>query len=98
MFEIKNMQKTYHTKGIDYPVLKGITAAILDGEFVSIMGPSDSGKTTLINIMSGFINADSDNVLLNGHDILTGNENELAEIRQHKLGFVNILCCFSWPP
>lgn len=88
MFEIRNVQKTYHSKGMDYTVLKGITVAVRDGEFVAIMGPSGSGKTTLLNVMSGFISADGGNVLLDGHDIVKGNENELAEIRQHKLGFV----------
>lgn len=85
---MKRFLKTYHSKGIDYPVLKEITATIHDGEFVAIMGPSGSGKTTLLNVISGFISADGGKVILDGQDILTGEENELAEIRQHKLGFV----------
>lgn len=88
MLEIKEISKTYHTKGIDYPVLKGITSTISDGEFVAVMGPSGSGKTTLLNVISGFISADGGKIILDGKDILTGEENELAEIRQHKLGFV----------
>lgn len=88
MLQIERVSKTYHVKGIDYPVLKKITATIHDGEFVAIMGPSGSGKTTLLNVISGFISADGGKVILDGQDILTGEENELAEIRQHKLGFV----------
>ena len=88
MLQIEKVSKTYHSKGIDYPVLKEITATIHDGEFVAIMGPSGSGKTTLLNVISGFISADGEKVILDGQDILTGEENELAEIRQHKLGFV----------
>ena len=88
MLQIAKVSKTYHSKGIDYPVLKEITATIHDGEFVAIMGPSGSGKTTLLNVISGFISADGGKVILDGQDILTGEENELAEIRQHKLGFV----------
>ena len=88
MLQIEKVSKTYHSKGIDYPVLKKITATIHDGEFVAIMGPSGSGKTTLLNVISGFISADGGKVILDGQDILTGKENELAEIRQHKLGFV----------
>ena len=88
MLQIEKVSKTYHSKGIDYPVLKAITATIHDGEFVAIMGPSGSGKTTLLNVISGFISADGGKVILDGQDILTGEENELAEIRQHKLGFV----------
>ena len=88
MLQIEKVSKTYHSKGIDYPVLKEITATIHDGEFVAIMGPSGSGKTTLLKVISGFISADGGQVILDGQDILTGEENELAEIRQHKLGFV----------
>lgn len=88
MLQIEKVSKTYYSKGIDYPVLKEITATIHDGEFVAIMGPSGSGKTTLLNVISGFISADGGKVILDGQDILTGKENELAEIRQHKLGFV----------
>lgn len=88
MLEIKEVSKTYRSKGMDDPVLKGITATIPDGEFVAVMGPSGSGKTTLLNVISGFIPADGGSVLLDGKDILTGEDNELAEIRQHKLGFV----------
>nr|WP_303007456.1 ABC transporter ATP-binding protein [uncultured Anaerostipes sp.] len=88
MLQIERVSKTYHVKGIDYPVLKEITTTIHDGEFVAIMGPSGSGKTTLLNVISGFISADGGKVILDGQDILTGEENKLAEIRQHKLGFV----------
>ena len=88
MLQIEKVSKTYHSKGIDYPVLKEISATIHDGEFVAIMGTSGSGKTTLLNVISGFISADGGKVILDGQDILTGEENELSEIRQHKLGFV----------
>lgn len=88
MLEIKDVSKSYHAKGIDYPVLKGVSSSISDGEFVAVMGPSGSGKTTLLNVISGFINADGGKVILDGKNILTGEENELSEIRQHKLGFV----------
>ena len=88
MLEIKEVTKTYNSKGISYPVLKGVTATIPDGSFVAVMGPSGSGKTTLLHCLSGFITADSGKVLLDGQDILTENETALAEIRQHKLGFV----------
>lgn len=88
MLKIENIVKTYRTNGNSYPVLKGINATVPSGSFVAVMGPSGSGKTTLLNIMSGFIRADSGSVILDGQNILTGSENELAEIRQSKLGFV----------
>ena len=55
MLQIERVSKTYHSKGIDYPVLKEISATVHDGEFVAIMGPSGSGKTTLLNVISGFL-------------------------------------------
>ena len=61
---------------------------IPDGQLIGLLGPSGCGKTTLLNVISGFISADGGKVILDGQDILTGEENELAEIRQHKLGFV----------
>lgn len=88
MLKIENIVKTYQTNGNSYPVLRGITATVPSGSFVAVMGPSGSGKTTLLNVMSGFIRADSGSVILDGQNILTGSENELAEIRQSKLGFV----------
>ena len=88
MLKIQNIVKTYQTNGNSYPVLRGITATVPSGSFVAVMGPSGSGKTTLLNVMSGFIRADSGSVILDGQNILTGSENELAEIRQSKLGFV----------
>ena len=88
MLQCEKGAKTYQSRGIDSAVLKEITATIHDGEFVAIMGASGSGKTTLLNVISGFISADGGKVILDGQDILTGEENELAEIRQHKLGFV----------
>lgn len=88
MLEIKNITKTYQSKGNKYPVLKGVQATVKDGEFVAIMGPSGSGKTTLLNIISGFTNANKGEIILDGKDILTQSENQLSKIRQHKLGFV----------
>lgn len=88
MLEIKNITKTYQSKGNKYPVLKGVQATVKDGEFVAIMGPSGSGKTTLLNIISGFTNANKGEIILDGKDILTQSEDQLSKIRQHKLGFV----------
>lgn len=88
MLQIEKVSKTYHSKGIDYPVLKGISVTVHEREFVAVMGASGSGKTTLLNVISGFIGADGGKVILDGQDILTGEEDELAQIRQYKLGFV----------
>lgn len=50
MLQIEKVSKTYHSKGIDYPVLRDVTATIHDGEFVAIMGPSGSGARVKIRL------------------------------------------------
>lgn len=88
ILELEDVKKSYKTKEIQYPVLKGISFCVRAGEFVSIMGPSGSGKTTLLNIISGFTPADEGKVLLGGKDLLKANKELLAKIRQSDMGFV----------
>lgn len=88
MLEVKNIVKAYHVKGMDYPVLKGVSLTIPEGSFTAVMGPSGSGKTTLLNVMSGFLPADEGEVCLDDCNILTDNEEKIADVRQHKIGFV----------
>lgn len=88
MLEIKDLKKTYSSKGGEYIALQGINMKVNQGEFVAVMGPSGSGKTTLLNCISGFIGANSGQILLDNENILNINEDALAEVRQNKLGFV----------
>ncbi|MGL5380231.1 ABC transporter ATP-binding protein [Clostridium sp.] len=88
MLEIKNLKKTYNSKGGEYLALQDVSMKVKKGEFVSVMGPSGSGKTTLLNCISGFIGGNSGEILLDGENILNIDENKLSEIRQNKLGFV----------
>lgn len=88
MLEIKNLKKTYSSKGGEYIALQGVSMNVKKGEFVSVMGPSGSGKTTLLNCISGFIGANSGEILLDNENILNIDEDKLAEVRQNKLGFV----------
>ncbi len=87
MIEIKNLNKTYFGAS-PLHVLKGINLSIANGEFVSIMGSSGSGKSTLLNVLGLLDNYDSGEYYLD--NILIGNqtENEEAEIRNKKIGFV----------
>ena len=88
MLQIEKVSKTYHSKGIDYPVLKEITATIHDGEFVAIMGPSGSGKSTLLHIISGLDTPTSGKVLYGDTDIHHGSDKELSAFRRQKIGFI----------
>lgn len=85
---IQGLEKTYHTKAASYPVLHNVCLSVDKGEFVAIMGPSGSGKTTLLNTISGFLSADAGSILLEDQNLLTAGSDEIAEIRQTRLGFI----------
>jgi putative ABC transport system ATP-binding protein len=88
MIEIKNIKKTYKTGDIEFEALKGVSFNIADGEFVAIMGPSGSGKSTLMHILGGLDNPTSGTYFLDGKDVSTFSDDELADIRKDKIGFV----------
>lgn len=69
-------------------VLDGVSVEIKQGEFVSIMGPSGSGKTTLMFALSGMDGIDSGRVVFDGEDLSQLNDNQLADVRRRKMGFV----------
>ena len=69
-------------------VLDGVSVEISEGEFVAIMGPSGSGKTTLMFALSAMDGIDSGNVVFDGVDLSRLSDNELADIRRSKMGFV----------
>ncbi|WP_240550081.1 ABC transporter ATP-binding protein [Phototrophicus methaneseepsis] len=73
---------------LELRVLKGVSVKIFEGEFVSIMGPSGSGKSTLMNILGALDTPSSGKFLLDGVDVSKLSENELASIRNKKIGFV----------
>ena len=69
-------------------ILRGIDIAIPKGQFVAIMGPSGSGKSTLLGLLAGLDNATSGALLLDGVDITGLSEDQMAEVRGRKIGFV----------
>lgn len=69
-------------------VLNGVSVEINEGEFVAVMGPSGSGKSTLMFALSGMDRIDDGKVLFDGQDLSALKENELADIRRTKMGFV----------
>lgn len=88
MIEVRNINKTYNSGANSLQALRGVSFIIEDGEFVAIMGPSGSGKSTLMHILGALDTPTSGTYILDGQDVSTLSDDELADIRQDKIGFV----------
>lgn len=89
MLELKNITKIYNEGNEnEFHALKGVTFQVHDGEFVAIMGPSGSGKSTLMHILGALDTPTEGVYLIDKKDVSTFTEDELADIRREKIGFV----------
>src|SRR5882762_2247473 len=88
IIECKNIKKAYGTGETEVVVLKGITFTIKQGEFVAIMGPSGSGKSTLMHILGALDTPTSGIYILDGENVEKLSDDQLAEIRNKKIGFI----------
>lgn len=88
MLSVQNLCKSFLVGGEKYPVLKGVSLAVKKGEFVGVMGPSGSGKSTLLNCISCYLPSDSGKILLGDLELSQLKEEQLARVRNEKLGFV----------
>jgi putative ABC transport system ATP-binding protein len=88
VIDIRDITKTYLMGDIEVNALRGVSLQIYEGEVVSIMGPSGSGKSTLMNILGCLDQPSSGQYLLDGVDVSKLQEQELARIRNKKIGFV----------
>jgi putative ABC transport system ATP-binding protein len=88
MLEVKHVNKDYQNGKEVARVLKNINFKIEKGEFVAIMGPSGSGKSTLMHIIGALDQPSAGTYLLDGKDISSMPEDELAAVRKAKIGFV----------
>jgi len=88
MIEVKDVTKTYLSGDVSFQALRGVSFRIDDGEFVAIMGPSGSGKSTLMHILGALDTPSSGTYMLDDKDMSSLSDDELADIRKQKIGFV----------
>jgi len=88
IIRLADLKKAYDTDAGPVPVLKGLGLSIAPGEFVTIMGPSGSGKSTLMNILGCLDTPTAGEYWLDGQNVASLNEDQLAEVRSRVLGFV----------
>ena len=107
LIELRQVTKSYGPPERRTPALDNLSVRFAEGEFVSLMGPSGSGKTTLLNLIAGLDTPDYGIVRVNGTDLRTLRDHELARLRLRTIGFVfqsfNLLPAFTveenvaWP-
>jgi len=88
MIKMRHIGKTYAQDGVKTVALKDVSFEVSSGEFVAIMGPSGSGKSTLMHILGALDTPTSGQYFLDNEDISKLNDDELADIRNRKIGFV----------
>jgi putative ABC transport system ATP-binding protein len=88
IIELQDVKKIYKMDGVETPALRGVNLKINKGEFVAIMGPSGSGKSTLLHMVGALDTPTSGKVYLDGVDISTLKESDLARLRGKKIGIV----------
>ena len=88
VIKLDEVHKVYHTGAVDVHAVRGVTMEIQPGEFVAVMGASGSGKSTLMNMIGCLDRPSSGHYLLDGTDVSKLDRDELADIRNQKIGFV----------
>ena len=88
MIRISGLNKSLHGGGHQVDIINGIDLTVPDGQLVVVTGPSGSGKTTLLSLMAGLDAPTSGTILIDDQDITKLNEDELAELRGERFGFI----------
>lgn len=88
ILRVENLTKVYGSGENEVRALDGVSFTVQKGEFISIVGPSGSGKSTLLHILGGVDRPSSGHVYMNGEDVFSAGENELAIFRRRQVGLI----------
>lgn len=88
LIQLENLHKTYTTADVPVRAVRGVSLTVEQGEFVAIMGASGSGKSTLMNVLGCLDRPTEGRYLLDGADVGTLDRDQLADLRNVKLGFI----------
>jgi putative ABC transport system ATP-binding protein len=88
LIQLEDVRKIYYMGKIEVPALRGVDLTIEKGEFVALMGPSGSGKSTFLNMIGLLDSPTSGKIMIDGVDVSSLDENERADFRLKRLGFV----------
>ena len=88
IIEARNLSKVYHTGHIEVPAVRGVNFQIPRGQFVAIVGPSGSGKSSLFYLLGGMTHATSGSVFIDGVDFGSLSDAERTRLRKQRIGFV----------
>lgn len=88
LVRVENVRKTYQTGELTLDALCDVSLTIEEGDFLALVGPSGSGKTTLLNLIGALDSPSNGNIFLDGEPLTGHKEDQLAEMRLRKLGFV----------
>ncbi len=86
--KVQSVKKAYRMGKVIVPALRGVSFEVGEGEFLAVLGPSGSGKSTLLHLIGCLDRPDEGKIFIDGADVLKLNDEELAELRLRKIGFV----------
>ena len=88
MIDLRGLTRTFHVGGRPVHALRELDLSVPDGDYISIMGASGSGKSTLLNLLGCLDRPTAGSYRLDGNEVSQLDENELTQVRRHKIGFV----------
>lgn len=88
LLDVRNIKKSYRMGKVIVQALRGVSFSVMEGEFLAVLGPSGSGKSTLLHLIGCLDRPDEGEIILDGKNVLKLSDDELAELRLKRIGFI----------